>query len=520
MQRHVRTLLFTTVFTTGAAVLIMEVAAVRMLAPYFGSSLYVLSSVLTVVLFALALGYYGGGRLSDSHPYHVPLYGIITLGGFSLLGLTLLALYTLPETAPHMPLVAGPLFFSIFFFFMPALLLGIDSPYVIKLLSKEKDASESGEVVGATFFWSTAGSITGSLGSGFFLIPAFGLTATMVGTGIVLIVLGAGGAIAVRTLLRQTPAYDTRNDVSLTNYIYIGIVVLTVFAYFLTRYDAQAGMVYIDDGFYSRITIFDGEYNGVPTRFMKQDNNNSSAIFLNSDEIVYPYAKFAMLYEDLIGHPDNFLMLASGAYTIPRAIHLAEPETVIDVVDIEPGLYELAKTYFRLPETDNITDHVIDARAFLNRSETKYDYIFVDVFNSGHFVPPHMVTKEAFTEMKNHLTEDGIVIMNFIGSQRGSDKRTLVGSFTKTVTSVFPNHEIYTTRTIGLEHPQNLMYLMRNSDTPIRFPASSTIAISEGETLLSRLRVDAGSLVSDEDIIFTDDHAPVETLLFKERLLY
>ena len=123
MQRYTRFLLFSTVFTTGAAVLIMEVAAVRMLAPYFGSSLYVLSSVLTVVLFALALGYYAGGRLSDRFPYHIPLYGIITLGVFTLLTLTVISLYVLPQSAASVPLLFGPLFYSILFFFLPAFLL-------------------------------------------------------------------------------------------------------------------------------------------------------------------------------------------------------------------------------------------------------------------------------------------------------------------------------------------------------------------------------------------------------------
>ena len=520
MQRYTRFLLFSTVFTTGAAVLIMEVAAVRMLAPYFGSSLYVLSSVLAVVLFALALGYYAGGRLSDRFPYHIPLYGIITLGGFTLLTLTVISLYVLPQSAASVPLLFGPLFYSILFFFLPAFLLGIDSPYVIKLLSRDARPNESGEVVGATFFWSTAGSISGSLASGFFLIPAFGLTTTMVATGIVLITLGIGGGLLVRRFLRQSPNYDKRNNKSLTNAICTVLVGLTILAYFFAQHKAEAGLVYFDDGFYSQLQIFDRDYNGHPTRFLKQDINNSSAIYLDSEEIVFPYAQYAMLYAPLIGHPDNFLMLASGAYTIPRAIHLAEPETAIDVVDIEPGLYDLAVEYFRLPTTTKITDHVIDARAFLNRNDTKYDYIFVDVFNSGHFVPPHLVTKEFFTELNNHLTQDGIVIMNFIGSQRGNRSRTLPGSFTKTVASVFSNYAIYTTRTTQIDSPQNLMYIMRKSNKSLTIPEETTITTHEGPTLLSVLKVDPATLIGEEDMIFTDDHAPVETLLLKERFMY
>ncbi len=519
-QKIIHFILLATVFTTGASVLIVEVGAVRLFAPYFGSSLYVFSSVLTVVLFALALGYTYGGKLSDQYPYHTPLYFIITLGGLSLLTLSVTALYVLPTLAPHLSPLSGPLFLSIFLFFIPALLLGIDSPYVIKLLSKEVSEEKRGAVVGRTFFWSTAGSIVGSISSGFILIPTFGLTNTLIGTSVVLLTLGIGGGFFVFKLLKTQSTFDKRNNIHFSRkhyFIFIGIILCSLY-FFLETLTTEANVVYEDDGFYSHITIYDGMYNGKPARFLKQDSNSSSAMYLNSDDLVYPYVQYSLLYKHLIPNPDTFLMLASGAYTIPRAIHLEEPQTEIDVVDIEPGLYDLAVSYFRLPTSTKITDYVIDARAYINTSEKKYDYIFIDVFNSGQFVPQHLITQEFFTALKEDLTPDGIVIMNFIGTQPSETSgRTLSGSFTKTVASVFSNYKMYSSRNENIHQQQNFIYIMRNGETPLSIPSDTTIKVKGVDIEASKLQINPEKIIHTEDIVFTDDFVPSDTLLFKER---
>jgi spermidine synthase len=520
MEKIIKTILLGTVFITGACVLVIEVAAIRMLAPYFGSSLYVLSSVLTVVLFALALGYYFGGKLSDRYPYHLPLYLIITFGGLTVLSITLMAGYLLPATNVLMPLLFGPLIYSIAFFFLPAFLLGIDSPFVIKLLSLHNSSEASGEIVGATFFWSTAGSISGSLLSGFYLIPTLGLTLTMTTIGTLLVMLGIGGAVVIRALLKKDSSYDTRNDISLQPLYFFSLIFVICALYFTFTNQTYAKSLYARDGYYAHIHIFDGEYNGQPTRFLKQDTNNSSAIYLDRDDLVYAYAQFSNVYEDLFPNPTSFLMLAGGAYTIPRAIHQSLPDVDIDVVEIEPDLFSLAHQYFRLPQTDKITNHVLDSRAFLARTDKTYDYIFVDTFSSGHFVPPHLVTAEFFTLLKERLSPDGIVVMNFIASRPSPTKRTLVGSFTKTVAQVFPNFSVHTMRLEFPDQPQNLLYIMRNGDKPLTLSPDRSVLIQNQAVALRTLEIDPTSLISADDIIFTDDHAPVETLLFKERFKF
>ena len=174
MGHKVRYFLYGTVFITGASVLIIEVVAVRMLAPQFGSSLYVLSSVLTIILAALSVGYYIGGNLADRNPHYEPLYSTIALSGVAVIALEFFALLILPYGSAFFSIVTGPLILGSVLFFLPAFMLGIVSPYVIKLLTRRTREDEIGAVVGATFFWGTIGSITGSLLTGFFSCHSLG----------------------------------------------------------------------------------------------------------------------------------------------------------------------------------------------------------------------------------------------------------------------------------------------------------------------------------------------------------
>ena len=516
---YTRLILYCTVFITGAAVLIMEVAAVRMLAPYFGSSLFVFSSILTVVLFALSLGYYFGGKFSDKHPYHIPLYSIITLSGLSLLGLTLIATYSLPHIAPDTSLGIGPLFVSIIFFLLPAFLLGIDSPYVIKLLSKDISIDESGRIVGSTFFWSTAGSITGSLMAGFFLIPTFGLKTTMSGTAVILIILGIVGGLLIRNLLRKEGQYDSRNNTKLRKPIIMAIFATMLMIYILFEHTLYTNIVFEKHGYYSHIVIFDDEFEGRPTRFLKRDINNSSAIFLEDDELVYRYTQFADFFPAIKPEGKRFLMLGGGAYTIPRKLNLDYPELQIDTVEIEPILFELAQEFFRLPKTEKIINHLMDARVFLRQNSEKYDWIFIDIFNTGFYVPPHLVTKEFFELLEDSLAEDGAVFINFIAKVENHGERSLIGSFSKTLMDVFPHVELYVMNKD--KNLTNLIYVVSKKDSVSNLlPSKLTVRTKDDSIKIKNLRKEPTDTINNKDTVFTDDKNPVESLLFKERFIY
>src|SRR5262249_11964336 len=149
---------------------------------------------------------------------------------------------------------------------------------------------------------------------------------------------------------------------------------------------ARRDILYVRDGVYQKIAIYDAEYGGRPTRFFQQDQNSAGAgegaMFLDSDnpaDLVYDYTKYYALYKIFTPRVENALVIGGGAYSVPKALLRELPQATIDVVDIEPSLFSLGKTYFRLPDSPRLQNHVEDGRRFLSGSAKRYDLIFSDV---------------------------------------------------------------------------------------------------------------------------------------------
>src|SRR3989344_4149020 len=159
-------LLLASVFITGAAVLVVEIIATRILSPYYGNTIYTTSSVIGTVLAALSLGYYLGGMLSDKYPEERLFYGIILISGFLIIFINVLDSTFLQFLSNFFSISYGPVISSVFLFFIPSFTLGMLSPFAIKLYQKSS-ANEIGGHSGKVLFWSTLGSIIGSFFTGF-----------------------------------------------------------------------------------------------------------------------------------------------------------------------------------------------------------------------------------------------------------------------------------------------------------------------------------------------------------------
>lgn len=508
---------YLTVFLTGAAVLIFEVAAVRMLAPYFGSSLYVLSSVLTTILAALSFGYYFGGRIADRFPTAVTLYCIIGLAGIVMLFLQVLALNILPLSNTIFSITSGPLVLSLTLFFIPAFLLGIDSPFVIKLLTQTETSDHNGALVGSIFFFSTIGSIVGSIAAGFFLIPHLGLTLTVSLVSIMLVVWAICALLILRTINPHEPF--PKSLISLPFIVLLGIGSVLYFSYLTYNYSSKPTtdkILYQADGFYSHLKVFERNVNDVTFRFLKNDVNHSSAIIPGTTTPVFTYTQLADMFS--VNNPDakKYLVLGGGSYTIPRFIHSQFPAMNIDVAEIEPGLFPLAHEYFELPISEKITNHEQDARVFLQSTSTQYDVIFSDVMNSGLFIPPHLATVEFFEVFKARLAPDGIAILNFIGSL-DTTSLSLTGSMIKTIATVFPNYELVALRGPNHTGTQNMLFILRHEGYPITIPDTKIIDyFNETQKIASSLVVNQNSLTLENQTLFTDDKSKIEPLIVKQ----
>lgn len=496
--------LFGTVFLTGAAVLILEVAAVRILAPYYGSSLYVFSSVLTVILAALSIGYWFGGVRADRKQSIDELYMLIATSGLLVIILLLVAVTVLPAFSALFPVSVGPLVFSAGLFFFPAFLLGIVSPYIIKIQSVHTPTEEIGSVVGKTFFWGTLGSIVGSLLSGFYLIPTLGVELSITFVSIILIAVGC-----------VTPLFLGR---PLHKRWIIGVSILAIlFAgclHLLTQHRNEI-YIYHADGLYSSITISDRIIYGQNARLLNRDTNNSSAIFYGSTELVFDYTQFIKVYPELMPEAKTMLMLGGGAYTVPRTVVATDPDITVDVVEIEPVLFDLAQEYFDLHDTSRITNYPEDARVFLSRTDKKYDVIFADLFSTNMAAPFHLTTYEYYSLLKDHLTPDGILLINYAGKPV-AEAPSLTGSVIKTFTSVFTNSKAYMLRPHRKTQTQNIIFIARNGEVPIE-PKEQLFFYSEFDHPFEKMDMKLSSYDTTGEYLLTDDFAPVEKLMAKQR---
>lgn len=492
--------LLISVFFTGLVVLVIEIVAIRMLSPYYGNTIYTASAVLGIVLMALSLGYYFGGRLSDKYPHFKFFYFIIFVSGLLTLGMYVASIVVLPTLSLLFSIIVGPLVASFFLFLIPALALGMLSPFAVKLHHNLTDKTDKvGQQSGEVFFWSTLGSIAGSLLSGFVFIPFFGTDAILVTTGILLSLWGLVG------MLFFLP--EKRGVLPLILFIFLGASILSWQS--IPKKDSR--VIYAKDGVYEKIKIFDGLWNNKPARFLMQDKSNSAAMYLNSDELVYEYTKYYQLYKLINKDAKRAFIIGGGAYSIPKALLKDSKDILIDVVEIEPELYNLSKKYFNLQDNPRLTNYTEDGRHFLKISDKTYDLIVSDVYYSFFSIPIHFTTKEFFDLAKSRLSKDGTFVGNFVGSL-DSASPSFIASEIKTFKEVFPNSYFFGVSKANSNVPQNIIFLGINGDKQIDF---KNIPKDVDKTIqdIAQKNINLETFDFFKHKILTDNFSPVEYMV-------
>lgn len=482
--------------------MVLEVIATRVLSPYFGNTIYTVSSILGVILAALSLGYYFGGRLADKRPKEAWFYAIILISGLTVIGLEAIIIFLLPILGDLLSLIYGPLIATSILFFLPALLLGMLSPYAIKLQSQAFPEEGIGAISGTIFFWSTFGSIAGSLLTGFIFIPSFGVDKIIIGTGVLLTLAGLLSFL--------------KNGIKIKYFFSVFLIAIFVVGEFFVlsasrRIDSN-NFIYSRDGVYEKLFVFDRQYKGRPTRFFQQDRSNSGAMYLDSEDLVFDYTKYYSLYKIFNPEMKQALVIGGGAYSIPKAL-LSEPSLeIVDVAEIEPSLYELGKKYFRVPLDGRLKNQIIDGRRWLKQTEKEYDLIFSDVYYSLYSLPVHFTTEEFFKLAKSRLSGNGVFMANLIGNL-DSRPPSLIFSEMKTLRAVFPRSYFFAVNSPDPKRTQNIIFVGLNNDRNIDF---SDKFVTENEDKIisgaeSKL-VDLSKIDFNLYTKLTDNYSPVEYL--------
>ncbi len=479
------------VFICGALVMIYEIIGSRLLSPYLGASTYVWTSLIGVILAALSLGYWLGGRLADKKPdIKILAFVIFLAGGTVSLTILLKDLILVFIAASSLILEIKSLFAAILLFAPASVLLGFVTPYAVKL--KMSSLADTGKTVGRLYALSTVGSILGTFSAGFFLIPFVGSEKTLYLIGASLIGL---------SILLVPFAIKPFNLMILILFVF-GIGVNEFRSYYLFK----TSELHDIDTEYSRVQIFrTKDNNGKTIRAMAIDPYFiQSAIFPDSDELVYDYARYYHLIRHFKPDFQNTLMIGGAGYTFPKDYLKKYPSAKMDVVEIDPQMTEIAKKYFRLEESPRLNIIHQDGRVFLNQAESnKYDAVLMDAFGSLFSVPFQLTTIEAVEQINRILKDDGIVIFNLGGAINGDASKFLQAEY-KTYAQIFPQVYLFKVNADYTdEQLQNLIIVASKSKNSASFESNN----AEISNLLEHLYKE--SPAASENIL-TDDLAPVE----------
>lgn len=478
------------VFICGAVVMVFELVGSRVLGPYFGTSIFVWTSLIGIILGSLSLGYYVGGKLADKKPSFDSLSLIIFLAAVFIGLSTLIKDFLIIILQMGISDVRLSSVLAAIILFLPAsFLLGIVSPYAVKL--KIESLDNSGTTVGNLYAISTAGSIIGTFLSGFYLIPHFGTNKLLIILALTLVVTSF--IISIKKI---------------TKFKLLVLIIITAGGLTIGSLNFVAaskdGFMDIDTA-YNRIWIYNRPdlTTGEPVKIMGINNENHSAMFLNSDELVNEYTKYYHLAAHFNPDFKKTLMIGGAGYSYPKSFLATYPDATIDVVEIDSQVTELAKKYFRLKEDTRLTIYHEDGRVYLNKTTAKYDVIFGDAFSSHYSIPYQLTTKEAVQKKYNILNDNGVVILNIISSIEGDKGRFLRAEYA-TYKSIFPQVYLFPVRTSDNgQIVQNIILVALKSNQK---PAWSDADPKLNEYLQ---HLWAKEIINDTPIL-TDDFAPVD----------
>lgn len=480
------------VFICGAVVMVLELVGSRVLAPHVGTSIVVWTSLIGIILASLSIGYYLGGKRADKHTSCKEFAGIIFIAGL-LIALTALikSIILVSLTALFSDIRISASLATIILFAPASILLGMVSPYAAKL--KMHDMEHAGTTVGTLYALSTIGSIVGTFIAGFYLIVYFGNTNLLYMLAIVLLI---------------TSVIVYRVGVPWKQLIMSLVILLcmSVVAY-AQPFGRNLGFVDVDTQ-YQRAQIYTTKnpQNGRTVRILETDAFGAqSGQYLDSDELLFEYTKRYNLVSHFQPQLERTLMIGGGAYSYPKAFLRKFPYAHMDVVEIDPQLTALARTYFDLKENPRLHIFHEDGRVFLNRLDTKYDAVFIDAFHS--LTPPfQLTTQEVVRKLYDHLTDNGVVLVNLISAIEGEGSAFLRAEYA-TYKSIFPQVEIFPVASPDeAETIHNIMLVASKSSAPIAWK-------SDDPEITSYLVTRWPREVKTDVPILTDEHAPVDQYL-------
>ena len=495
--------LYLTEFFSGMSVMAVELGASRLMAPYFSSSQIVWTIIIGTIMIAMALGNIYGGRSADKNPNPDKLYGRIliaaiwialipVLGKYVILGISALLIFTVSS---NFLIIAGFAACMVIFVF-PLFLLGTVTPSLVKYTVDNLE--DNGRLVGNLNASNTIGSIIGTFVPTFISIPTVGTAITFfIFAGILLVlailyfVSGNGNFFRVRKL-----------PISIV--IFLICVILghdNSFAFW------QDDLTYEGESIYNYLQVYEDDDKVVLSTNVLF---GVQSVYKKEKGLTGMYYDYAMAAPFMTGINDkneiNILILGNGTGTYATQCTRYFENVNISGVEIDQKITDLAVQYFELPESVEVTTY--DGRAYLNTIQEKYDVIMVDAYQDIT-IPFQMSSVEFFELVKEHLTDDGVMVvnMNMRGTEEGNINQYLADTISKVFSTIYTadvpgttNRELFASN-----NPAMIEVFKRNTDAENN---------KEMKTMMGKIAPELTAYVPG-DYLMTDDKAPVELLGMK-----
>ena len=492
------------VFLSGAALMALEIVGSRVLAPVFGTSLFVWGALITTFLAALAAGYALGGRLADRRPDSALLANVLLASG---------ALVILLFAAPDAVLAAASgapvpdrfraLLASIVLFGPPSALMGAVTPFAVRLAAKE--LALVGSAAGRLSAVSTAGSILGAFATAFFLIPTFPTRP---------ILFGLGAALLLAALLVPAPRLPRR----LLSAAFLGAAGALVFLVGpgIARSPGPAGtIVFEKETAYHRLRVVD---QGLRRALYFDNRMQGFAPARPGVVLDLDYSDGLALSLAFAPRARRVVVIGLGAGMVPSLLASRAPEIETTSIEIDPEVVTVARRYFGFAPDANDRVIVGDGRRELDRQVPGADVILVDAYFSDS-LPFHLVTKEFDELCARKVAPDGVVAVNFGGELTGS-RNQLFWAAMKTLAEVFPRLYVFSSELKAGATPFKSNAIVVATLSPERLDPGSIV--DRARALAERLgrppiaewagRLYEGEIRTADVPVLTDAYSPTDAL--------
>ncbi len=495
-----RRYLYFTVFFSGMTTLAAEFGASRLLQTIYGSSNLVWASIIGLILVYFAIGYRLGGRWADRSPHPRTLFTIIAIGAFSLGVVPFIAQPVLRGAALafdslKLDVAFGAFAATLILFSIPITLLAFTSPFVIRLLMD--DPARAGNVAGDVYALSTIGSVLGAFLPTLVFFSLLGVTLTF------LLFSGSLLLVALIGLWRSSGARAVLPFLLMP-------LILAVLAFANDyRIKSTPGQVYETESAYNYIEVLASGDN----RYLRLNEGQGIHSQYHPTELYYggPWEQFSV--GPLFNNPpfsttqvERMAIIGLAAGTAARqATHIYGP-IPIDGWEIDPQIIAVGQEYFGM-NMPNLNVYAADGRWGLEHSPYKYDIIAVDAYRPP-YIPPHLTTREFFQICADHLTDDGVLIVN-IG--RAPNDRRLINDLAATILEALPSAHVmdipytFNSMLFATKQPTQRENLAVNLAALMADPAANPLLVTAAGVAYTSLQPDpAGGMV------YTDDRSPIE----------